>query len=64
MLIVCCDSLTGFPEATRPDSIVQTCVVHPIRNAMQFITYGQRKAVATALKPVYQRQPRTPPGPR
>ncbi|AEF42725.1 IS256 family transposase [Hoyosella subflava] len=57
VLIVCCDGLTGFPEAieaTWPDSLVQTCVVHLIRNAMRFVAYGQRKAVAAALKNVYQ----------
>jgi transposase-like protein len=57
VLIVCCDGLTGFPEAieaTWPDSIVQTCVVHLIRAAMRFVAYGQRKAVAAALKTVYQ----------
>ena len=54
VLIVCCDGLTGFPEAieaTWPDSLVQTCVVHLIRAAMRFVAYGQRKAVAAALKP-------------
>ncbi|MFB9960950.1 IS256 family transposase, partial [Agromyces bracchium] len=38
VLIVCCDGLTGFPEAieaTWPDSLVQTCVVHLIRQAMR-----------------------------
>ncbi|GAA1697671.1 IS256 family transposase [Mycolicibacterium murale] len=57
VLIVCCDGLTGFPEAieaTWPDSLVQTCVVHLIRAAMRFVSYGQRKAVAAALKTVYQ----------
>ncbi len=57
VLIVCCDGLTGFPEAieaTWPDSLVQTCVVHLIRTAMRFVSYGQRKAVAAALKPIYQ----------
>lgn len=57
VLIVCCDGLTGFPEAieaTWPDSLVQTCVVHLIRAAMRFVSYGQRKAVATALKSIYQ----------
>ena len=57
VLIVCCDGLTGFPEAieaTWPDSMVQTCVVHLIRNAMRFVGYGQRRAVAAALKPIYQ----------
>lgn len=57
VLIVCCDGLTGFPEAieaTWPESTVQTCVVHLIRAAMRFVAYGQRKAVAAALKPIYQ----------
>jgi transposase-like protein len=57
VLIVCCDGLTGFPEAieaTWPESTVQTCVVHLIRAAMRFVSYGQRKAVAAALKPIYQ----------
>jgi transposase-like protein len=57
VLIVCCDGLTGFPEAieaTWPDSIVQTCVVHLIRAAMRFVAYKSRKAVAQALKPIYQ----------
>ena len=57
VLIVCCDGLTGFPEAieaTWPDSTVQTCVVHLIRTAMRFVNWGQRKAVAAALKPIYQ----------
>jgi len=57
VLIVCCDGLTGFPEAieaTWPDSMVQVCVVHLIRASMRFVSYGQRKAVAAALKPIYQ----------
>lgn len=57
VLIVCCDGLTGFPEAieaTWPDSLVQTCVVHLIRASMRFVSYKQRKAVAAALKPIYQ----------
>ena len=33
---------------------MQTCVVHLIRAAMRFVSYGQRKAVAAALKPIYQ----------
>ena len=56
VLIVCCDGLTGFPEAieaTWPRSTVQTCVVHLIRNAMRFISYTDRKKVAAALRPIY-----------
>ena len=57
VLIVCCDGLTGFPEAieaTWPQSTVQTCVVHLIRAAMRFVNYKSRKTVAAALKPIYQ----------
>jgi putative transposase len=56
VLIVCCDGLTGFTEAieaTWPQATVQTCTVHLIRAAMRFVSYGDRKAVAAALKPVY-----------
>ena len=57
VLIVCCDGLSGFPEAieaTWPKSTVQTCVVHLIRASMRFVSYGHRKAIAAALKPIYQ----------
>jgi transposase-like protein len=56
VLVVCCDGLTGVPEAieaTWPQATVQTCVVHLIRAAMRFVSYGQRRAVAAALKPIY-----------
>lgn len=56
VLIVCCDGLTGFPEAieaTWPQTTVQTCTVHLIRAAMRFVSYGDRKKVAAALKPIY-----------
>lgn len=57
VLIVCCDGLTGLPEAieaTWPQATVQTCVVHLIRAATRFVSYSDRKAVAAALKPIYQ----------
>lgn len=56
VLVVCCDGLTGFPEAieaTWPQTTVQTCVVHLIRAAMRFISYKDRKKVAAALRPIY-----------
>jgi putative transposase len=56
VLIVCCDGLTGFPEAieaTWPQATVQTCVVHLIRASMRFVSYKDRRAVAAALKLVY-----------
>lgn len=55
-LIVCCDGLSGFPEAieaTWPAAIVQTCTVHLIRAAMRFVSYGDRKKVAAAMRPIY-----------
>ena len=56
VLIVCCDGLTGLPEAieaTWPQATVQTCVVHLIRASMRFVSYGDRQKVAAALKAVY-----------
>lgn len=56
VLVVCCDGLTGLPEAieaTWTHATVQTCVVHLIRASMRFVGYGDRKAVAAALKPIY-----------
>jgi len=56
VLIVCCDGLTGLPdaiEATWAHATVQTCVVHLIRASMRFVSYKDRKAVAKGLKPVY-----------
>ena len=56
VLIVCCDGLTGFPEAveaTWPQTTVQTCTVHLLRAAMRFVSYADRKKVAAALRPIY-----------
>ncbi|MGO2171121.1 MAG: IS256 family transposase [Micrococcaceae bacterium] len=57
VLIVCCDGLTGFPEAveaTWHEATVQTCVVHLIRAATRFVNYKDRKGLAAALKPIYE----------
>jgi len=57
MLIVCCDGLKGFPdaiEAVFPKTVVQTCIVHMIRNSLRFISWKDRKAVVGDLKPIYQ----------
>jgi putative transposase len=56
VLVVCCDGLTGLPEAieaTWSRATVQTCVVHLIRASMRFVSYGDRKAVAAELRSVY-----------
>jgi len=56
ILIACCDGLAGLPDAIRsvfPDTIVQTCVVHVVRNAMRFVTFGDRKKVAAGMREIY-----------
>lgn len=56
VLIVCCDGLTGLPEAIGsvwPKAIVQTCVVHLIRNSMRYASWKDRKVIATGLRPIY-----------
>jgi putative transposase len=56
ILIACCDGLTGLPDAIRaayPDTVVQTCVVHVIRNAMKFVSYQDRKKLATGMRAIY-----------
>lgn len=56
VFIVCCDGLKGLPEAveaTWPDSMVQTCIVHLIRAANRWVSYGDRKAVSAGLCAVY-----------
>ena len=57
ILIAVVDGLKGFPEAITavfPDTEVQTCIVHLIRNSIQLASWKDRKALAQALKPIYQ----------
>lgn len=56
VLICCVDGLKGFPEAIEavfPQTWVQTCIVHLIRNSMRFVPYRDRRQVAKDLKPIY-----------
>jgi putative transposase len=56
VLICCVDGLEGFPEAIEavfPQAWVQTCIVHQIRAGMRYVSYKDRKKVATALRPIY-----------
>ena len=57
ILIACVDGLSGFPEAIKviyPDTQVQLCIVHMIRNSMKYVSYKDRKEAAEDLKRVYQ----------
>ena len=56
ILICCCDGLSGLPEAITtafPNTVVQTCVVHVVRNAMKFVSYADRKKVAAGMRAIY-----------
>jgi putative transposase len=56
IMIACCDGLTGLPDAIRsafPDTTVQTCVVHVMRNALKFVSYADRKKMCTAMRVIY-----------
>ena len=57
ILIAVVDGLKGFPEAITavfPQAQVQTCIVHLIRNSLDFVSWKDRKAVAAALKEIYR----------
>jgi putative transposase len=56
ILIAVTDGLKGMPEALGavfPQTTLQTCIVHLIRNSLDFATWKDRKALAAAIKPVY-----------
>ncbi|HNH48591.1 MAG TPA: IS256 family transposase, partial [Myxococcota bacterium] len=57
VLIACCDGLKGFPEAIHaafPETTVQTCIVHMIRNSLRYVNQEEQRAVMVDLRPVYQ----------
>ena len=57
ILIAGVDGLKGFPDAINavfPETVVQTCIVHLIRNSMSFASWKDRKAVAQSLRSVYR----------
>jgi putative transposase len=57
ILIAVVDGLKGFPDAILavfPDALVQTCIVHLLRQSLAFVAYKDRKAVAAALKDIYR----------
>ncbi|HHX8679226.1 IS256 family transposase [Vibrio alginolyticus] len=57
ILIACVDGLTGFPEAIAtiyPDTEVQQCVIHQIRNSLKYVASKHQKEFMADLKPVYR----------
>ena len=55
--VVCVDGLKGFPQAIEsvfPLAQVQLCIVHLVRNSLNYVTWQDRKKAAADLKPVYR----------
>src|SRR5271167_2736503 len=56
ILIAVTDGLTGMPaalEAVFPRTTLQTCLVHLIRNSLDYASWKDRKPLAAALRPIY-----------
>ena len=57
ILIACVDGLKGFPDAINavyPQTHIQLCIVHMVRNALKYVPWKDYKAVAADLKRIYQ----------
>jgi putative transposase len=57
IMLAVVDGLKGFPDAITavfPEAIVQTCIVHLLRNSMDFVSWKDRKPLASALKSIYR----------
>ncbi|MFJ3451797.1 IS256 family transposase [Pseudomonas sichuanensis] len=57
VLIAVTDGLKGMPEALSavfPETTLQTCIVHLIRNSLDYAAWDKRRELAKALKPIYQ----------
>ena len=56
ILIAVTDGLKGMPEALGavfPATTLQTCIVHLIRNSLDFASWKDRKVLAAAIRPIY-----------
>lgn len=56
IFIACVDGLKGFPdaiEAVYPQAAVQLCIVHMVRNSLNFVPWKAQKEVAADLKLIY-----------
>jgi transposase-like protein len=56
ILIAVTDGLSGMPaalEAVFPRTTLQTCIVHLIRNSLDYASWKDRKPLAAALRPIY-----------
>lgn len=56
VLIACVDGLKGFPDAINavfPNTQIQLCIVHMIRNSLNYVPWKDRKQVAADLRTIY-----------
>jgi len=56
IFIACVDGLKGFPdaiEAVYPKTAVQLCIVHMVRNSLNYVSWKLRKVVAADLRSIY-----------
>ena len=56
ILIACIDGLTGFAQAIAavfPETEIQHCIIHQIRNSTKYVSYKDLKALMADLKRVY-----------
>jgi len=56
ILIACIDGLKGLPDAIQtifPNTRIQLCIVHMVRNSTRFVSYKERKALCIDLRKVY-----------
>ena len=57
ILIACIDGLSGFPqaiEAVYPETRIQLCMVHMVRNSLKYVSWKDYRAVTRDLKNIYQ----------
>jgi transposase-like protein len=57
ILIACVDGLKGFPEAINaafPETRIQLCIVHMVRNSVKYVVWKDYKAVTADLKQIYR----------
>lgn len=57
ILIACVDGLKGFPDAIQavfPQTQIQLCIVHMVRNSVRYVPWKDYKAVTSDLKKIYQ----------
>ncbi len=57
ILIACVDGLKGFPDAINtafPETKIQLCIVHMVRNSMKYVPWKDYKPVTADLKMIYQ----------